>query len=107
MPGIDDDAREELRLSLQVVPGWQLSEDGWRTVERYLVGVREAVERNDRVSFFRHLQEIDRAAPPRLARLAPDADPGRHGSSTPPEPVLELINSLVHAPEAGASGTTR
>ncbi len=76
MPTIDDDDRNELRLTLSVVPGWELSHSGWRSVERSLVGVRDALERDDRVSFFRHLEEIDRAAPARLARLSPDADTG-------------------------------
>ena len=104
MPTIDDSDRNELRLTLGVVPGWELSHTGWSAVERSLVGVRNALERGDRVSFFRHLEEIDRAAPARLARLSPDAGMGDTGSSSPPEPVLELVNSLVHAPDPGSKG---
>ncbi|MGH2539086.1 MAG: CATRA system-associated protein [Actinomycetota bacterium] len=105
MPGIDDDARDELRLTLQVVPRWQLSDEGWGTVEQMLIAIRDAVVRDDRVSFYRHLAELDRAAPRRLARLAPDE---AHGTTTAaPEPVLELMNSLVHAPAAGDPGTAR
>lgn len=101
---IDDDAREELRLTLQVVPRWRLSGDGWRTIEQHLLDVQAALERNDRIAFYRHLQELDRAAPTRLAQLTPDADPGRAASIAPPEPVLELLNSLVHAPADGEPG---
>ncbi len=104
MPTIDDDDRNELRLTLGVVPGWTLSHEGWRSIESSLVSVRDALERNDRISFFRHLEEIDRAAPSRLARLSPDADTGGGDSSSPPETVLELVNSLVHAPDRGARG---
>ena len=105
MPMIDDDAREELRLTLHVVPGWRLSDDGWRTIERSIIDVRHALERDDRVAFFRHLGEIDGAAPTRLARLSPDGgDAGDGGSSAPPESVLELVNSLVHAPDPGSRG---
>ena len=102
MPGIDDHARDELRLTLQVVPRWRLSEDGWRTIEQRLRDVRGAVERDDRIALYRHLEELDRAAPARLASLTPDADPP--GGSAPPDPVLELINSLVHAPGGGEPG---
>ncbi|MET0801080.1 MAG: CATRA system-associated protein [Actinomycetota bacterium] len=101
MPGIDDDARDELRLSLQVVHRWQLSDEGWRSVERLLIAVRDDVLKDDRVSFFRHLAELDRAAPTRLARLAPDEPQTAAGA---PEPVLELMNSLVHAPASGDPG---
>jgi CATRA-associated small protein len=104
MPTIDDDDRNELRLTLGVVPGWKLSHAGWRSIQSSLDGVRDALERNDRISFFRHLEEIDRAAPARLARLSPDAGTGGGDSSSPPETVLELVNSLVHAPDQGARG---
>src|SRR5688572_18001847 len=67
MPTIDDEAREELRLTLHVVPGWALSPAGWRAIEGSLIGVRHALERDDRGALFRHLAEIDRAAPARLA----------------------------------------
>lgn len=105
MAGIDEDAREELRLTLQIVPRWRLSGDGWRTIEQHLLDVQTAVERNDRIAFYRHLRELDEAAPARLARLAPDDEPATAGSA-PPEPVLELINSLVHAPGDGRTGIT-
>jgi hypothetical protein len=102
---IGSDDREELRLTLHVVPGWKLSQAGWRTLESSLTGVRQAIESNDRVSFFRHLEEIDRAAPARLARLSPDADDAADGgSSSPPPALLELVNSLVHAPDARSTG---
>lgn len=104
MPTIDDDDRNELRLTLNVVPGWELSPTGWSTVRRSLVGVQNALERGDRVSFYRHLEEIDRAAPARLARLSPDADMTDGAPSSPPEPVLELVNALVHAPDPGSKG---
>ena len=102
MPGIDQEAREELRLTLQVVPGWKLSPAGWRTVEGLLRSIGQAIEQGDRVSFFRDLEELDRAAPTRLARLSSDAGTE---ASAPPDPVVELVNSLVHAPSTGASGT--
>jgi hypothetical protein len=105
MPGIDDHARDELRLSLQVVPRWRLSDDGWRTIEQRLRDVREAVERDDRIALYRHLEELDRSAPTRLASLSPDADASPAESTAPPDPVLELVNSLVHAPGAGEPGT--
>ena len=100
MTTIGSDDREELRLTLHVVPGWKLSQAGWRTLESSLTGVRQAIESNDRVSFYRHLEEIDRAAPARLARLSPDADAADGGSSSPSPALLELVNSLVHAPDS-------
>lgn len=107
MPGIDDDARDELRLTLQVVPRWRLSQDGWRTIERRLHDVREAVERDDRIALYRRLEELDRSAPTRLASLAPDADPPPGATTAPPDPVLELVNSLVHPPGGGDPGALR
>ena len=104
MTTIDDDDRNELRLTLGVVAGWRLSHTGWRSIESSLVSVRDALEHDDRISLFRHLEEIDRAAPARLARLSPDAGTGGGDSSTPPETVLELVNSLVHAPDQGGTG---
>jgi hypothetical protein len=107
MPGIDEAARKELRLTLQVVPRWQLSGDGWRQVERLLVDVIDAIARDDGPSFYRSLRQVDAAGPTRLARLGPDEDLASPGdSSAPPAPVVELINSLVHAPAGGGEGTT-
>ena len=104
MTTIGSGDREELRLTLHVIPGWKLSQDGWRTLESSLTGVRKAIESNDRVSFYRYLEEIGRAAPMRLARLSPDADAADGGSSSPPQALLELVNSLVHAPDARSTG---
>ena len=106
MPTIDDEAREELRLTLHVVPGWALSPAGWRAIEGSLIGVRHALERDDRGALFRHLAEIDRAAPARLARLSPGDGAGDGSSSSPPAIVLELVNSLVHPPARGPGGAT-
>jgi len=104
MPGIDEAARKELRLTLQVVPRWQLSGDGWHRVEALLHDVAQAIARDDGPSFYRVLRQIDGAGPTRLARLGPDEATAPGGSGSPPEPVVELINSLVHAPPAGAGG---
>jgi CATRA-associated small protein len=105
MPGIDDAVREDLRLSLHVIPGWKLTAQGWDRIERMLEDLRRAIEANDVNGLYRHLQRIDEAAPPRLARLGSDegseAVPQDGWSTRPPEPVIELINSLVHAPTEG------
>ena len=100
MAEIDQAAREELRLTLHVVPRWQLSADGWNQIEQILRDIASALESDDRRSFFRSLRQIDDAGPPRLARLGADDDAMRSGSP-PPAPVVELVNSLVHAPPTG------
>jgi hypothetical protein len=106
MPGIDDAAREELRLTLAVVPRWKLSADGWDRIAQLLIDIRRSIAADDAPTFYRHLRSIDEAAPTRLARLEPDneAESSRGGLTRPPEPLIELVNSLVHAP-AGEQGS--
>ena len=87
MPGIDDDARDELCLSLQVVHRWQLSDEGWRLVERLLIAVRDDVLKDDRVSFFRHLAES------LLTEPRPRASHGWRPTSRRPRPARQSPSS--------------
>ena len=88
MPGIDDAARDELRLTLHVVPRWKLNEAGWGLVEAQLHEVKRALESGDRSAFFRQLERLDRLGPARLGRLDVD-DALNHASEVvPPRPSL-------------------
>jgi hypothetical protein len=102
MPGIDDAARDELRLTLRVVPRWKLNHEGWELVQAQLDELKRALESDDRSAFFRQLERLDRLGPARLARL--DADDASNPSARavpPPPPVVELVNTLVHPPGEG------
>jgi hypothetical protein len=102
MPGMDDAARDEVRLTLQVLPRWMLNGEGWDVVEVHLLELKRALETDDRSGVFRQLERLDDLAPSRLGRLDADDDSNSTGGVVPPPPVVvELVNTLVHPPATG------
>jgi hypothetical protein len=71
MPGMDDAARDEVRLTLQVLPRWMLNGERWDVVEVHLLELKRALETDDRSSVFRELERADPS--PRRLRATTEA----------------------------------
>jgi hypothetical protein len=98
---------DDLRSTLHVLPRWQLDEEAWEVVRRSLRRLDEALRTEDGAGVRACLEEVESHGPVRRARIEQSwAEASRSGE--PPEPVLELLNKIVHSLDLprpdGASG---
>ena len=93
-PGVvmtsEDAARERVSETLVLMRGWRMGPDGWDRVHHALERVQEAIGRRDVSAVHRAIDEIETYGPRRLAIMSE--------GGPPPEPTLELINTLINPP---------
>jgi hypothetical protein len=95
---VDEDLVADVMSTLRLIPRWRLGGDQWDAVGGSLGRLAEGMSSDDAPAVASALEEIERHGPSRLASIArpdPGAGLGRERTA-PPEPVLEILNTLVH-----------
>lgn len=98
MPPLSDDQLGEVLSTVRLVPRWRLSPAAWEGMEAALRTLQRAIGSDDERATFAALAEVERFGPTRLASIGADQEhgPGHDERVPPPEPVVELLNTLVH-----------
>lgn len=91
MPSFDETVKDAL-TTIRLVPRWHLRNEDWPAVEQALREVYEAVKSQDALAVHRAARELEGFGPTRLAAITRTTDL----PAPPPEPVLDLVNTLVH-----------
>ena len=89
---------EDLRSTLHVLPRWQLDQQAWEAVLASLQRMEEALRAEDAAGVGASLNEVESWGPVRRARIEQlRTEAGDAWVREPPEPVLELLNKIVHS----------
>ncbi len=103
MPSFDESVQDAL-TTIRLVPRWELAPGEWTSVEAALTQLEAAISSRDGRALARALVQLEDHGPRRLAAIPSSSHAGFEES--PPPPVLELVNSLVH-PAGGWAGSDR
>lgn len=96
-----DESVQDALTTIRLVPRWQLAPAEWTAVEAALTKLASAISSRDARALARALVELEDHGPRRLAAIPSTAGP--HHDESPPRPVLDLVNTLVH-PAGGWAG---
>jgi hypothetical protein len=95
--GLSANVVEDVMSTLRLVPRWKLATGEWDEVLGSLNRLRIAMDRGDEAEVLSALDRIERLGPTRLASIAASASSGSGlEPRLPPQPVIEILNTLVH-----------
>jgi hypothetical protein len=102
---VDEDFVADVMSTLRLIPRWRLTPDEWDPVRASLERLAGAMDRGDAPAAATALEEIEGRGPSRLASVSRSSatNESSAGPTSPPEPVLEILNTLVH-PAGGWTG---
>jgi hypothetical protein len=102
---VDADFVADVMSTLRLIPRWRLAPDEWGPVRASLERLADAMDRGDAAAAATALEEIEGRGPSRLASVSRSSATIESfaGPTSPPEPILEILNTLVH-PAGGWTG---
>ena len=101
---MDEDFVADVMTTLRLIPRWRLPTEEWGSVQASLERLSDAMDRGDAGAVATALEEVEARGPGRLASIARSAPGGAVDRMAPPDPVLEILNTLVH-PAGGWTGS--
>lgn len=93
---LSEDLQRDIDSTLELVPRWRLDATEWEAVGADLQRLTEAQAAGDGKAADAALVALEDHGPTRLAAIRGREDPAVSARRPPPEPVTELLNSMVH-----------